>query len=110
MAERKSYERVPMVIATNFERLCATVGNEQAGHLTGVGYSTVSRYRSTGKCPKAVEKAAEFEMLKRDKGKNLPAKIPDEIIILKVPTEKMEYLMIFLKGADIKHARFKDSS
>lgn len=111
MAERTNYERAPMVHAHHLLMLCKVVGDHQrVADLMGVAYSTLTRYKAQEQCPKSVEKAAEFEIAKRSDKTNLPAPIPDETIILKVPQDKIDYLMIFLKGAGIKHARFRFSA
>lgn len=104
---RKSYDRTPMIDAPSVKELSDLVGIEQAGHLLGLGYSTVSRYRSQGKAPKAVEKAARFELQKRNGKANVPA-TTSEIFLLRVDPSKVDLLLTFLKGMEIRAIRVKE--
>lgn len=109
---RQNFERIPPVPCPNVITLSREVGSDKAAHLLGVAVSTLANYRSKQTAPKSVEKAATFELEKRgniEPTGNSRALVPaNELLLLRCTPDKVDLLMTFLKGAEIRAIRIKE--
>lgn len=100
--------KIPHVPADNITALVEKLGASSAAQRLGVAPSTVYSAQSKGKVRLTLDLAARY-WLDRITPSATTTK-PSELVVLKVPAEKMLLVTTFLKGAEVKYRRFVDDA
>jgi len=90
--------------ADNMMELGKTMPMDEVARRLGVGYSTLSRYKSLGLAPPTVEILAGM-LLKKRGGKDHTA---TNLVVAKIPDNQLEMITAMFKGLNIQYRHFKD--
>lgn len=90
------------VPAIAIKQLVDKLGSQRAAVELGVASSAVNKWVRSGECRKVNELAASALLASHC----APEK--PELLLVRVPKDKLDMTLAFFKGAEIRHARFTD--